>query len=111
MLTSRKATIGNRTRPFRNCRMLARLFGGRFRRRLVEPDAHLLTGLEHRDHFFRYRHGLAGAWVARCARVAALDRERSEAAQFYPIAAGEGIRDSVEDRVHNVHDSARSLNL
>ena len=49
-------------------------------------------------------YGLAGSWVARCARVAALDRERSEAAQFHPIAAGEGIRDGVQDRVHNVLD-------
>src|SRR3954451_19091255 len=54
--------IGKRRRALRNCRMerCPRLLRARFRRRLVEADAHLLAGLEHRDHLLGYGYGLAG---------------------------------------------------
>ena len=77
---------------------------GFWRRRRVEAHAHLLAGLEHRDHLLVDRDGLAGARVAAGARVPLLDREGAEAAQLDPVAAGQRVGDGVEDRVDDVLD-------
>src|SRR5438105_5654374 len=66
-------------------------------RRLVQPVAQLLAGLEERDVLFRDLDAVASARVAPDAGIAALDREGAEAAQLDPIAARQGRADLVED--------------
>src|SRR5207237_1048070 len=67
-------------------------------RRLVQPVAQLLPGLEERDVLLGDLDAVAGARVAADTGVAALHREGAEAAQLDPIAARQGRGDLVEDR-------------
>src|SRR5215207_779672 len=72
----------------------------------VQPGAHFLAGLERRNHLFAHGNGFARARVSSGARVAPLDRERSEAAQLHAVAALERVGDRVQDRVDDVFDVA-----
>jgi len=67
-------------------------------RRLVQPVAQLLAGLEKRDVLLGDLDAVAGARVATDAGIAALDREGAEAAQLDPVATRQSRGDLVEDR-------------
>ena len=56
--------------------------------------------------FLRDLNRIAGARVAADARVALLDRERAEAAQFHPVAARKRRGDFLENRGHDTFDIA-----
>src|SRR5918997_698862 len=73
---------------------------------LVQADPHLLAGLEHRDDLLGHGNGFTRARVASGARVALLDREGAEAAQFDAVTPRQRVRDGVEDGVDDVLDVA-----
>src|SRR5688572_23813596 len=70
----------------------------------VELLAQLFAGLEEGDAFLGDIHRGTGPRIAPGARAPALDRERAEAAQLYPVAARQGTGDFVEDRRNDPFD-------
>src|SRR5690606_37380114 len=72
----------------------------------VQPVTQKLAGLEEGNVLFLYLDRVAGARIAPRARIAFLDRERPEAAQFHPVAPGHRLDDFLKDRVHDLLDVA-----
>ena len=77
-----------------------------FDRQAVETLAHLLAGLEERRQLLGHRHLVAGARIATGAGLPLLGRERAEAPELHPLAAGERVGDLAENGIDDVFDVA-----
>jgi hypothetical protein len=67
----------------------------------IDSNAQLLAHLEERNSLGGDRYSQSGAWVTTLSRLAMLDDEATETADFDSVAASQGFRKTIEDGVYH----------